>query len=85
MTLFQTSVKGLFVVLVPRAFRRSFSEVDLTFVKAERITIAIELAQRNAIDLQPSCSSGGIGVNKVEHKYNKKSKANASSSKPARE
>ena len=65
--------------------RKLLTEVDLTFDKAERITVAMELAQRNAVDLQPPSSSGGIGVNKVEHRHNKKSKASASASKPAKE
>ena len=42
--------------------RKLLTEVDLTFDKAERIDVAMELAQRNAVDLQPS--SGGVGVNK---------------------
>ena len=65
--------------------RKFLTEVDLTFDKAERITAAMELAQRNAVDLQPSRSSGGIGVNKVEHMHKKKAKVSASASKPAKE
>ena len=64
--------------------RRLLAEVDLTFDKAEKITVAMELAQMNAVDLQPSSSSGGIGVNKVGHKHKKKAKASASASKPAK-
>eukprot|EP00795_Rhopilema_esculentum_P012573 gene12573-3272_t len=65
--------------------RKLLTEIDLTFDKAQRITVAMELAQKNAVDLQPSSSSGGLGVNKVEHKHKKKAKASASASKPAKE
>eukprot|EP00795_Rhopilema_esculentum_P009037 gene9037-16680_t len=65
--------------------RKLLTEIDLTFDKAKRITVAMELAQKNAVDLQPSSSSSGLGVNKMEHKHNKKAKASASASKPAKE
>ncbi|XP_065071854.1 uncharacterized protein LOC135696403 [Rhopilema esculentum] len=65
--------------------RKLLTEIDLTFDKAQRITVAMELAQNNAVDLQPSSSNGGLGVNKVEHQHNKKAKASASASKPAKE
>ena len=65
--------------------RKLLTEVDLTFDKAEKITVAMELAQRFAFDLQPSSSSGRIGVNKVDHKHKKKAKASASASKPVKE
>ena len=65
--------------------RKLLTEVYLNFDKAEKITVAMELAQRNAVDLQPSSSSGGIGVNKVDHKHKKKAKVSTSASKPAKE
>ncbi len=65
--------------------RKLLTEIDLTFDKAEKITVAMELAQRNAVDLHPSSSSGGIGVNKVEHKHKKRAKASASGSKQSTE
>eukprot|EP00112_Aurelia_sp_Birch-Aquarium-sp1_P019358 Seg4771.2 transcript_id=Seg4771.2/GoldUCD/mRNA.D3Y31 product="hypothetical protein" protein_id=Seg4771.2/GoldUCD/D3Y31 len=65
--------------------RKLLTEIDLTFDKAEKITVAMELAQRNAVDLHPSSSSGVIGVNKVEHKHKKRAKASASGSKQIKE
>lgn len=64
--------------------RKLLIEDGLTFDKAEKITVAMELAQRNAVDLKPSSSSGGIGVNKVEHNNKRKAKASASASTPAK-
>ena len=64
--------------------RKLLTEVDLTCAKAEKITVAMESEQRKAVDLQPSSSSDGIGVNKVDHKHKKKAKASASASKPAK-
>eukprot|EP00112_Aurelia_sp_Birch-Aquarium-sp1_P015496 Seg344.3 transcript_id=Seg344.3/GoldUCD/mRNA.D3Y31 product="putative protein K02A2.6" protein_id=Seg344.3/GoldUCD/D3Y31 len=57
------------------------TEIDLTFDKAEKITVAMKLAQRNSVASHPSSSSGGIGVNKVEHEHKKRAKASASESK----
>eukprot|EP00112_Aurelia_sp_Birch-Aquarium-sp1_P017586 Seg409.2 transcript_id=Seg409.2/GoldUCD/mRNA.D3Y31 product="Gag polyprotein" protein_id=Seg409.2/GoldUCD/D3Y31 len=65
--------------------RKLLTEIDLTFDKAEKITVAMELAQGNAVDLHPSSSSGGIEVNKVEHKPKKRAKASASGSKQSTE
>ena len=54
--------------------KKLVTEVDLIFDKAEKITVAMDLAQRNAVDLQPSSSSGRTGVNEVDHKHKKKAK-----------
>eukprot|EP00112_Aurelia_sp_Birch-Aquarium-sp1_P025107 Seg8197.2 transcript_id=Seg8197.2/GoldUCD/mRNA.D3Y31 product="hypothetical protein" protein_id=Seg8197.2/GoldUCD/D3Y31 len=61
--------------------RKLLTEIYLTFDKAEKVTVAMKLSQRNAVDLHPSSSSGGIGVNKVEQKHKKRAHASDSGSK----